>query len=194
MRRWLVILAVAALVVWLVHPYVLTAMGEFLIRAEAPVKADAIMVLAGDSDGNRILKAGEIAMASYAPIVFVSGPRPTYGVSEAELAINFAVRHGQPAALFQQVNIPEANSTEEEAALATPILRAHGIRKLMVVTSNYHTGRAGRIWRRVAKGIEIHMIAAKDTFYSADGWWKDRNGRKVAFFEWVKTITGPLGA
>jgi len=171
----------------------LGALGSFLVVADAPEKADAILVLAGDMDGLRVLKAGELARQGFAPKVYVSGPRPVYGISEAELAINDAARHGYDKALFEALDVP-ADSTEEEAKGIAPVLRERGVKTLLVVTSDYHTGRAGRIWRRVATGIRIKMVAAPDTFFSAGGWWKTRSGRKTAFYEWVKTLTGPLGA
>lgn len=175
------------------HTYWLGAMGEFLIDAETPVKADAVLVLAGDMDGNRVRKGGDLIRQGFAPVAYVSGPRPVYGVSEATLAINDAIRHGYEGNLFAAVDVP-SNSTEEEAAGIAPVLRAKGIQSLIVVTSDYHTRRAGRIWRRLGAGMEIHVVAAPDTFYTARGWWKSRQGRKVAFYEWVKTLTGPLGA
>ena len=192
MRRWLVlVVAVAAL--WFLAPVWLGALGSFLVVSDGPEKSDAILVLAGDMDGLRVLKAGELAQQGFAPKVYVSGPRPVYGVSEAELAINDAARHGYDKSMFEALDVP-ADSTEEEARGIAPVLRARGVKTLLVVTSDYHTGRAGRIWRRIATGIRVKMVAAPDSFFSSGGWWKTRSGRKTAFYEWVKTLTGPLGA
>ena len=192
MRRWLIALAVLVIIA-LAHPYWLGAMGTFLVNAQTPEKSDAIVVLAGDSDGLRIFKGGELAREGLAPKVLVSGPRPIYGVSEAELAINDAVRHGFDRSLFEALDAPSA-STEEEATVIVPLLRERGVKTVLVVTSDYHTGRAGRIWRRIAKGMRVRMVAAPDTFFHAEDWWKTRNGRKTAFMEWVKTLSGPMGA
>jgi uncharacterized SAM-binding protein YcdF (DUF218 family) len=177
---------------WLTHPLWLGWLGSFLVSTETPQHADAIVILAGDMDGLRILKGAELARQGFAPKVYVSGPRPIYGVSEAELAINSAVRKGFDRKLFEAADVP-ADSTEEEAHGITAMLRQRGVKSLIVVTSNYHTGRAGRIWRRVATGIRITTIASPDSFFTTTGWWQSRTGRKTVFYEWLKTLTGPLG-
>lgn len=193
MRRWLVAFAVLALMLWLTHPVWLGFLGNFLVAAEKPERADAILVLAGDMDGLRVFKGGELAKQGFAPKVYVSGPHPVYGVSEAELAINAAVRKGYDARLFEALDVP-ADSTEEEAQGISRVLRQRGVKSLLVVTSNFHTARAGRIWRRVAGGnMRIRMVAAPDTNFTVDGWWKSRTARKTTFMEWTKTLTGPLG-
>ena len=58
MRRWLIALAVLVIIA-LAHPYWLGAMGTFLVNAQTPEKSDAIVVLAGDSDGLRIFERSE---------------------------------------------------------------------------------------------------------------------------------------
>jgi uncharacterized SAM-binding protein YcdF (DUF218 family) len=178
---------------WLTSPMWLGFLGSFLVVSDAPARSDGIVVLAGDADGLRIVKGAELARQGFAPKVYVSGPHPFYGVSEADLAINLAVRKGFDRALFEAVDVP-ADSTEEEAQGVVPVLRARGVKSLIVVTSNYHTGRAGRIWRRVAAGIRVKTVAAPDTNFTIGGWWNTRPGRKTVFYEWVKTLTGPLGA
>jgi uncharacterized SAM-binding protein YcdF (DUF218 family) len=177
---------------WLTHPVWLGFLGTLLVVSDQPEHADAILVLAGDMEGLRIFKAGDLARAGFASRVYVSGPHPVYGISEAELAVNLAVRRGYDRKIFEALNMP-ADSTEDEAQGIARILHQRGVKSLLVVTSNYHTGRAGRIWRRIAKGIRIKMVASPDANFTPDGWWKTRTGRKTAFFEWVKTLTGPLG-
>jgi uncharacterized SAM-binding protein YcdF (DUF218 family) len=61
------------------------------------------------------------------------------------------------------------------------------------VTSNYHTRRAGRIFRSKAPDLEIHMIAAPDRDFTPDGWWKTRQGQKVFLDEWIKTVATWFG-
>jgi hypothetical protein len=37
------------------------------------------------------------------------------------------------------------------------------------------------------------MIASPDRHFTPRGWWKDREGQKVLFFEWSKTIATFIG-
>jgi uncharacterized SAM-binding protein YcdF (DUF218 family) len=185
-KRLLAVLVVLALLVpgaRLLAP----VMGRYLVKAEAPVQADLIVVLAGDGFGNRIRTAAELAKQGYAPKVLVSGPDGNYGNHECDLAIPFAVKAGYPEAMFLHFE-HRARSTEEETRLLAVKLKEMGVRKVLVVTSDFHTRRAGKIFRRLAPDVEAHVVAAPDEYFHADSWWKNREGRKTFLLEWVKTV------
>ena len=78
----------------------LAALGRYLVRAEPPVPADMVVVLAGDFSGNRILTAGDLVRRGFAPQALVSGPSGAYGLHESDFAIQFAVHHGYPESYF----------------------------------------------------------------------------------------------
>ncbi len=188
---WLAVLAVAV-VVAAVHPLWLAALGDFLVRAEAPVPADAVLVLGGDSYGHRVLKGGELVRQGYAPRVFVSGGPGYYGVLESELAIAFAVRHGYPQPAFVPLT-QRSLSTRDEARNILPELRRQGVRRLLLVTSDYHTRRAGAIFRGVAPDLAITVVASRDEVFTPGGWWRTREGRKTVYYEVTKTIADWIG-
>ena len=150
-------------------------------------------MLAGDFFGNRILKAAELVRQGYAPKALIDGPGGVYGLHESDLAITFAVRHGYPESYF--IAFPnDARSTAAEADAVLAEVRRRKLHRIDIVTSDYHTRRAGKIFRAKAGGVEIHMIAAPDRDFTADGWWKTRNGQKVFATEWMKTVARWLGA
>jgi uncharacterized SAM-binding protein YcdF (DUF218 family) len=162
------------------------------VRAAPPVKADMIVVLAGDFTGNRILTAGDLVRRGFAPQALVSGPSGAYGLYESDLAIQFAVRHGYPQSYF--IALPnDARSTRDEAADVLAALAQRHVHSVDIVTSDYHTRRAGNIYRAQARGIEIHMVAAPDVYFSPGGWWKNRDGRKTFLLEWLKTMANWFG-
>lgn len=170
----------------------LAALGRYLVRAEPPVPADMIVVLAGDFSGNRILKAADVARQGFAPHVLVSGTSGEYGLHETDLAIPFAVRHGYPQSYF--IALPnDARSTKDEATEVLAALAKRNVHRIDIVTSDYHTRRAGNIYRAQAPGLEIHMVAAPDLYFTADGWWHNREGRKTFLFEWMKTVATWFG-
>jgi uncharacterized SAM-binding protein YcdF (DUF218 family) len=74
-----------------------------------------------------------------------------------------------------------------------PEIRCEGIRRLLVVTSNYHTRRAGRIFREAAPDLTIVMVGAPDRDFTPQGWWRNREAQKTFVTEWEKTIAGWLG-
>jgi uncharacterized SAM-binding protein YcdF (DUF218 family) len=189
--------ATLALFLYLSSSWWLPWAGNFLVAREGPPrKADAALVLAGDSFGHRIMRAAELAREGLVPLVFVSGPSELYGFSEDQLAIRYAVSKGAQAEWF--VGVPNhANSTEDEALSILPDLKRRGVKRLLLVTSNFHTRRATRIFRKYAErlgvSIDIHPVAAKDALYDPDRWWQSRPAQKTFLLEWTKTLTEPFG-
>jgi hypothetical protein len=41
--------------------------------------------------------------------------------------------------------------------------------------------------------LEFHVVAAPDRYFSSDGWWKNREGRKTFLVEWEKTVATWFG-
>jgi uncharacterized SAM-binding protein YcdF (DUF218 family) len=187
------VFALALLVVAFNYITVLTAAGSYLVESRAPEKADAILVLAGDYRGKRILKAAELVRDGFAPIAFVSGPAEMYGINEAALAVQFATRNGIPPSYFEPIQI-QAHSTLEEAHAFAPLLRQRRVRRVLLVTSNYHTRRAAAIFRKVlGSDADVRAVAAPDPYFQPDSWWHNREGQKIVFYEYSKAIAGWLG-
>jgi len=189
---WLLAAAVILLVGFFTYTYWFTALGNYLVLSEHPVRADAIVVLAGDFTGNRVVTAGKLVREGYAPIALVSGPSGAYGMYECDLAIPFAVSKGFPVTYFARLP-NDSKSTASESQAIVPELRKKHISTIDLVTSNFHTRRAGRIFRAAAPGIEVHMVSAPDPYFTPDGWWKNREGRKTFLLEWAKTVASWLG-
>ncbi|MGO9230911.1 MAG: YdcF family protein [Bryobacteraceae bacterium] len=189
----LILLALAAYVtrtVWL------GALGSILVENDGPAKADAIVVLGGDTWGTRIETAARLVGAGYAPVVLISGAPAAYGVSEADLAVPFIVREGYPADWFVPLR-NATNSTRDECFVLLPELRRRQVRSLILVTSEYHTARAARTFRAAERALgyhfEMRVVPAPDPYFHARSWWRLREGRKTALGEWAKTIANALG-
>ena len=186
------LLAALLLSLYLVSPWILSTLGTLLISDQPPQKADAVLVLSGDAKGERILKGAALVRDGFAPIVYVSGPASFYGHSEDEMAIRFATEHSFPAAYF--VGLPNrADSTLDEARMLLPVLRSRGVRRLLLVTSNYHTARAARTFRRTDPRMEIIVVASPEANFPPQHWWGIRPGQKIFFFESTKTLADYVG-
>lgn len=108
-------------------------------------KADELVVLGG-GDG-RAERAAELYRQGAAPGVLVTG--------HGDCASNVAVleRDGVPASVI--VPEPTALTTRENALLAIPLLRKMGARRVILVTSWYHSRRALAVFRHFAPDIEF---------------------------------------
>ena len=191
---WPKVLLLAGLVLLALvfHTQILGAMGAYLVQAVPPQKADAALVLAGDGWGNRMLTAAQLVRDGFVPKVLVSGPDGAYGLHECDLAIPFAVKHGYPESYFVHME-HSARSTVTEAQAVLPMIRRMGIHRLIVVTSNFHTHRAGAIFRKLAPDLTILIVAAPDENFTPDGWWHNREAQKTFVVEWEKTVANWIG-
>jgi uncharacterized SAM-binding protein YcdF (DUF218 family) len=182
-------LAAALVLAIIFHGWVLSEMASYLDLGMPPQKADLVYVLAGDYAGNRVLKGGELVREGYAPRALVSGPSGTYGHYESDLAIPFAEQNGYPASYF--VAFPNhALSTRDEAMAAVEKMREMGAHRVLIVTNPYHSRRALMLFRDVAPDMTITVVDAPDEHFTVDGWWRDREGRKIFLIEWLKTFAG----
>lgn len=176
----------------LLHAQWLPVLAWILISAEAPRRADAIFVLGGDQYGERILHAAALARQGYAPKVYVSGPSGIFDHYESDLSIEFARRRGYTDVTFLALE-NDCKSTRDEAERYLPEFRRLGFKRILVVTSNFHTRRAGRIFRAVAQEPEIHMMAAAAREFRPADWWLRRQDQKNLFMEWSKTFANWIG-
>jgi uncharacterized SAM-binding protein YcdF (DUF218 family) len=194
--RFLFISVLLVVLLFFTRSWWLAGLGYALVHDEGPGKADIAVVLAGDSYGHRILKAGELVRGGFVPAALVSGPAGSYGLHESDLAIPFAVRNGYSAEWF--IPCPnESLSTREEAAEVLEELRRRKVNSFLLVTSDYHTARARRLYlsteRALGGGPRIRTVAAPDEFFRPNSWWQSRQGQKVAFMEWSKTVATVFG-
>jgi uncharacterized SAM-binding protein YcdF (DUF218 family) len=174
----------------------LPLLGYALVHDDGPAKADIAVVLAGDSWGHRIEKAAELIRQGYVPAALISGPPGFYGLHESDYAIAYAVRLGFPASWF--IPLPHsALSTRDEASVVLAELRRRHIHSFLLVTSDFHTARARRIFlaaeRCMGGGPAMRTVAAPDEHFRPDSWWRNRESQKTAFFEWTKTFANALG-
>lgn len=193
-KFWLLFLLLLAVLA--TGPFVwMPRLASALIRDEGPAKADIAVVLAGDPYGGRVLFAGDLVRQGYVQKVLVSGPS-YFDIHESDIAIQFAARKGYPAAWF--AGLPnDSLSTRQEARVVLDELQRRGVRSFLLVTSDYHTARAGRIYRstmrKAGAGPQMRLVAAPDRWFRRDEWWKSREGLKIVFMEWSKTLATAVG-
>jgi uncharacterized SAM-binding protein YcdF (DUF218 family) len=189
LRRWFlrssllltVVLTISALAGW---KTVLRELGEFLVSSQAPQRADLVLVLAGDFYGPRVLKGAELGAQGYAPLVLISSD-PYQNRTEGLAAIDFLTARGYPQRLFQRFE-HHATSTIAEALALRPELLRRRVKRVLLVTSAYHSRRAAIVFRLFCPGIRFITIAAAGQEYKPDDWWEDPSSERLFFSEWGK--------
>lgn len=190
-RIWLILLVLVLLLV-LFHSPILSGLGNYLIDADQPVRADVAVVLAGDMTGERLNTAIRLVKDGFVPLIAVSGPCCLYGQNEGEMAVEMAVQQGHPRDIF--VVVPNrSHSTREESVEISRFLRARKFSSYLLVTSNFHTRRAGAVYRTITPKLDMRVIAAPYEDFEPGSWWRSRQGQKVFLGEWERTVANWLG-
>ncbi len=194
MRRVKLVLALGLLAgaLWIGRAGILTWVGSYLVDIQEPRSADVIIVLGGDGTGARALKGCQLLDRGLANQIWISGANSFYGKAESELAVEFVGKHGCPVDKITALKNP-VDSTRDEAIAIGKMMRDRGFKKYLLVTSNFHTKRAGKVFRENSPDLEAIVVAADDDEFPVDHWWQIRRARKTAFYEWLKTVSYWVG-
>ena len=192
-RRWgWRLLAAVLILVALAYavPMGLKALGAALITDDPLHPAGAILVLAGESrEGDRVRHAVQLFKRGLAPLLVLSGTPMGFRTHEADVMRRHAEFLGVPSTRILTVK-QNGDSTKEEAGVVVPILKRRGLKEVILVTSNYHTARAKRIFERTAGPYGPHFLASpvNDGLFEPDGWWMRRRYAKTFVYEAIKTV------
>jgi len=167
------------------HPLLRLA-GGFWVVDESPAAADAIVVLGDDNyDGDRATRAAELFKAGWAPRIVASGRYLRPYASVAELEEHDLTDHGVPKTGVVRLE-HRAQDTREEAMEIGQLASSRGWKRLIVVTSNYHTRRTRYICERsFPPGMILRVVAARDSEYDPNSWWYHREGIKIFTHEFA---------
>jgi len=185
-------IAVLGLAVFLAREPILQAAGNYLVAAGDAEKADVIIVLGGDTQGWRAMKGCELLRAGFADRLWLSGAQEFFGLFETDASKQYLVEKGCPADKIEALHY-RVDSTRDEAERIGGLMRERGVKKYLLVTSNFHTRRSGYVFRQINPALEGRVVAAANEDFNPDQWWKSRTGRKTFFYEWVKTVSYWLG-
>ena len=171
-------------ILYLVRVPLLRFAGEFWIVDDAPEPSDVIIVLSGDNyDAVRAARAAALFRAGLAPHVVATGRSLRSYASTTDLMKRDLVDHGVPAAAIIPMT-HRADDTREEAVAVSGFVASHGWKKILLVTSNYHTRRSEYIYERsLPPGTQLRVISAPDIEYDPQSWWRTREGLKIFFHE-----------
>ena len=184
----LLALLVGGTTLYLARAPLLGAWANLWVVDEAPAKADAIVVLSGDSvEATRVRRAVELYQQGWAPRILLSGPLLRAHFSEGVFMVQDAKGFGAPARALQVVE-SRADSTVQEQDVLLDYAARHNFRRLLIVTSDCHTRRAYAIYSAAAKkrGLEIRLISAPQFLMGRRRWWENRAAWKQMFLELFK--------
>ncbi|MGA9543861.1 MAG: YdcF family protein [Candidatus Sulfotelmatobacter sp.] len=173
--------------------------GGYLLISDdpLPLHVDGAVVLQGSVLGENARIAGAVRLLERGttPRLLLSIPRKSYwGQPVAPLAFAyFEKTYGEEAAshiAFCQTD--DVDSTEEEARALVDCIDREQLRSVAIVTSDYHTRRAGIIWRKILRqqesSVHLWIHAVPDPEFDASGWWRERRSAKTWLLESTKLV------
>lgn len=183
--------AVIVLLAALLHAPLLNALAGSLVRADTLRKADAIVVLVGDRNGDRMAEGVRLYKEGMGAYIVFWGGQLYWKYNYADLILGQLKESGigpEQAAYSTRDIMPY--SSEGEARENIHTLKSRGAKSFILVTSHYHTARAGRIYDRLAleNGMAVIVRPADDRLVHMRDWWKDRESSKIIFLELQKAI------
>jgi uncharacterized SAM-binding protein YcdF (DUF218 family) len=169
-------------------------LGRFLVREDALERADAIVVLGG-APLDRAPLGAQLLREGWAPvIVFTGGVKDEklslYGIDRSEAALGLDAARLDSALAARVILLETGTSTQEEAeAVLAQAIERHWSR-VIVVTTEFHTRRAGRVFRKVLRpvGVTVVMRAAPGHDYEAARWWESEGGLLMVNNEYMKLL------
>lgn len=184
------------LLLFLLHAPILTALANFLTIDDERAPADAIVLLNGGLD-TRPEAAARLYREGLVPIVVIGREEDGRAVelglmpNRTDVAIGLLRHGGVPDSAIRQLRTPGGTtSTEDEARLFAAYARLHDFRRIIVLTSDFHTRRTRRAFRNALRSlpIEIRMAAAPSAEFGPADWWRTEAGLLAISEEYVKLL------
>ena len=178
--------------------------GQFLVVEDRLERADVIFVLAG-SRAERWLEGVDLYHEGWAPRLMLSPGRIEEAEeelrrrrisfpAESELIRDAIVDLGVPAHAVL-VMPGSVDNTAQEAAAARRLALEQGWRRILVVTSKYHSRRTRFAFRRAFHDTSI-VVTIKTSRYdrsTPDRWWRNRTDIRWVSSELQKLLLYRLG-
>lgn len=185
----LLVLVVFCALIYLVRVPLLRVAGNFWITPEPPAACDVIVILSDDDfTADRASRAAELYHAGWAPKIVASGRWLRPYASIAELMQRDLEARGVPDQAI--IRYPhDASDTLRELTDIRGFVQQHGWKRVMIVTSNYHTRRTRYLCEHIFPAdIKVLVESAPDVNYDPDSWWRTRAGLKLFLHESVGLV------
>jgi hypothetical protein len=166
---------------------VFTACAGRMLVVDAPERSDVIVVLAGETD-HRPARGLQLLDEGYGRRVFLDVPAGAeiFGFEVQQLATKYAL--DRPEAASVRVCPIFGLSTRDESHDAAKCLAEVEGRRILIVTSDFHTRRALSIFRHEVHSKTFSIAAVHDDRQFGTRWWRHRQWAKTCLDEWLRLL------
>lgn len=181
-RRWLLALLAGGLLSVIAAVVAGRSLGPWLVVSDPLVASDVIFVTDGQTP-QRELEGAALFLEGWAPRVALTLPRDTLSAEVRRLAGDslpqerawrLLARRGVPEAAIVRLDRTVDNTLQELHA-DFDHARAHGYRRVIIVSSPYHTRRIRLIWSsRFERDIPAIVRSTRYEPVDPTRWWRSR--------------------
>jgi uncharacterized SAM-binding protein YcdF (DUF218 family) len=150
---------------------------QVLVVDDGNPQADVIVLLGGGS-GERPTRAAELFRSNAAPRILISGAGDTDG---NRLLL---MHRGVPSSAISLE--PDSKNTKENAQFSVRLLRAKGAKRVILVTTWYHSRRALKCFQHYAPDLTFYSCPSYYGFARSD--WSHGHLRRRIHAEYLKTL------
>lgn len=197
-RNLILLLLILAGSVYFSRTCWLPEVGSYLNVGEALCRADCVLVLGGGNDTRPFVAAALLNKKWVAKALIPQSKKASEGESrllpsEQEIIRRVLTARGVAAENIQVLPY-ECTSTRDEAVALAGYLDENPGQTVLVVTNNYHTRRARRVFRKVLakRSQQVHFVAAPTDGFSATDWWRHEYGFRLYTLEYAKLLVSFL--
>ena len=199
LRNILVAAAVLLLLIILAfafHAQILTGIADYLIINDELQPADVIFLLSSDVN-TRPFRVAELYKQGLAPVIVICRAEDTPVVelglvpNDTDIAVGVMEKLGVPPEKIIILTIPGGvTSTFDEAAAFRQYAEGNQVRRIILVTSAFHTRRARWIVDKALSGLPITLETAAVPYadYNQTTWWQNETGLITLNNEYIKLI------
>jgi uncharacterized SAM-binding protein YcdF (DUF218 family) len=165
--------------------------GLFLVVADPLERSDAIFVLEGGTP-MRELEAAALYHRGFAPRIVLTLARDPLAPEVRQLAGLLEIQE-QATRVLEHARVPRTmvvrlgrmiENTEQELKVDYDFARAQGFRRVIFVTSPWHTRRVRIIWdRRVDRTVQALIEPTPYERFTPERWWKSRRYLEMTLHE-----------
>jgi uncharacterized SAM-binding protein YcdF (DUF218 family) len=168
--KWVIRLSVALLAAVLLLALVAFIFPQEILCVDSgDVHADVIVLLGGGA-GERPNRVAELYRAGVAKTILVSG------AGDTDDNRRLLVHRGVPASAIQMER--DSKTTKENAVFSMPLLDNLGAKRVIIVTSWYHSRRALRCFQHY--GPDIQFFSRPSYYaYHRNEWSNERTARRI---------------
>ncbi|MEL6673954.1 MAG: YdcF family protein [Bacteroidota bacterium] len=191
--KWVLALLVIFGGLYLARKPILRGIGNFLIHEDTLQPVDATFVLSGGV----IERTEEAArmFPEHTPVIYATGANRSgalqamgINLTDAEVGRKVLWDLGVDSAAVKVIQ--RGTSTYEESEEILGFASAEGLKRIMIISSKFHTRRVSSVFRRKFRslGIEVIVRGAPPATYDTQQWWQHEESLIFVFNEYAKLL------